>query len=246
MKKLNFLICLFLSLHVACKSSQKPSLVDSGVATNELTNDSGDSLRKADSLKTAAQKAAFKSYKLNSTYSVIDTGWFNCGTMEGLYAIVKQNGQNTDTIHLGIGMQEIESNQYLYLMLTQCKNSFETEQPSPGILYLRPYQYVISSTEKRYLLDTAITGFDSYKSAPNVINKKIYFWQYIKQSDNLFNVNAAVYNPETGKTVSRNLFTNDLNDNEHIYPPFEKDRKVIFDWGNKSWKFSFNDFQLLN
>jgi hypothetical protein len=223
-------------LFFACNSGKKENTV-----SKETTTYNVDSARKSDSIQVINSKKKFVPYNLTDGYLVIDTGYYAAGSLEGYYAIVKRNSK-IDTIELTTGIIPISQTKYFYLKLTRYVNPLE-KQSWPGTLLAHPYHYIITFNKKSLLLDSVIKGFDTYKSVPNVINGKIYFWQY-KKNDGVYNVYAAEYDPLTGSIKSNYLFSNKAVDEEHIATPYKSNNSIKFSWENRSWNFS-NEFKLI-
>ena len=234
---------LFLIIFVACASKQKSSALDSIAKADKMMADTLDSTRISDSLRVIAAKKAFKPYKLNKYYTVVDTGYYGCGTLDGYYAIVERDGKVADTVHLGIGIQEVGKDHYMYLRL--CKPNYQ-EDMYPGTLHVRPDQYITVLHGQEVPLTRLVKDFDLYKSVPNVINGKIYFSQYNSYKSGKYDVNAAEYDPKTGKVKSQFLITDKMDDEHASFWPHGEKGNIVF-YGHNGLKWTFSpDFKLLN
>ena len=211
---------------------------------SDALTDEIDSAQRADSIKWAAQKKAFKPYKLNPDYTVLDTGEIYCGTWGGNYAIVKYNTTTADTIHLNVGMQEISPGCYMFLKMVKPNREIDDKKTFSWRLFVCPRNYVIVSNGEKRLLKNLVSGFEDHKSEPNVVNGKVYFWQYSKQPDGNFKISAAEYNVQTASVKSQYLFTDDLVGEEHFIPPHEENTDIVFQWVDKFWTFS-PEFKLI-
>ncbi|MEO6148811.1 MAG: hypothetical protein ABIP28_01555 [Mucilaginibacter sp.] len=241
MKALIYLICLM--MFAACTGNQNRSIADDdNVADSLATVKMVDSMTVADSLEVVAAKKAFKPYKLINGFTVIDTGYYGSGTLDGYYAIVEKGDKQADTIHLSIGLQHINKENYLFLRL--CRPHYQ-EEMSFGTLNLHPDQYIVALNGREVPLTRLVKHFDLYKSAPHVINNKIYFSQYKSNRSGNFDVSAAEYSPETGIVRSQFLITDNL-DEEHasFWPHGENGRIIFYGYNHVKWTFS-HDFKLL-
>ncbi|RYE16344.1 MAG: hypothetical protein EOP51_25955 [Sphingobacteriales bacterium] len=243
MRIIVYLLCLIML--GACTGDRHRGALDSSAIEDSITMaEQVDSIQTADSLKIIAARKVFKPYNLVNGFTVIDTGYYGSGTLEGYYAIVKKEGQATDTIHLGMGVKEISKGNYLYLRL--CRPNYQ-EEMAFGTLHLQPGEYIITSNGREVPFTTLVNDFDLYRSNPNVINGKIYFWQYTdKQSNKICKINASEYNPKTKEIRRHYLFTDNPDKVElHIWAPQQKNGNIVFYWhGHSEWTFT-PDFKLL-
>lgn len=203
----------------------------------------------ADTVNEGVKHAKFKEYKLNSDYTVIDTGKYsNDGPMSGgTYAIIKKNGILADTIDLYFGVQDLGDQTYLYHTLKDATEPGEKQSKEDLILDVK--KYLLITNNHKSTLKELIPDFDDYFSSPAVINLRIYYWQ-IKKIDTAgkYKILAAEYSPL--KKETKNYYLKDdyieTDDSGYFPQPYSKNDTIYFDAGkDKLTKFS-KDFKRYN
>jgi len=230
MKITSYILC-FLVL-CSCKSKDKAVSKDT---ISKSTTTSG-------ILKKEKSKLPFAPYKFNEDYTVIDSGKYsNDGPMTGgSYAIIKNNKEVIDTIDLYYGIKELGHQTYFYHKLNH--EIDPTEKDSKGFLTLQEGNYFLITNNNKTSFTSLASDFDDYFSAPNVINRKIYFWKLEKiDTVGTLRVSATEFDPLTNKTKSYFLLNDVLetDDSNYFQLPYpEKDNIVFTIDGKKKWKFS--------
>jgi hypothetical protein len=193
-------------------------------------------------LKKESPKVLITPYKINEDYTVIDTGKYSSeGPMSGgSYAIIKNNAELVDTIDLYYGIKELGNQTYFYHKLDH--EIDPTEKESKNFLTLEEGKFFLITNNSKTALNGLTPNFDDYFSSPNVINRKIYFWQLEKiDTTGTLKVSATEFDPISHKTKSYFLLNDVLEtDDSNYFPlPFVEKDDIIFTMdGKKKWKFS--------
>ena len=187
---------------------------------------------------------SFKPYTIADDFLVTDTGYYDEGIGNGVYAVIKSNNVLVDTIDLGYGMNRIDSGMYLY-------NQIIGRGPTPKDEANSDYResisaswgdYILFKSGKKEHLNKLTQDFDDYFSSPSVLDGKICYWQIKKlDSTGSIKVSAAQFDPVTHTTISHYLLNDVLetDDSGYFSQPYQKNDTIYFDAGkDKLMKFS--------
>jgi hypothetical protein len=193
----------------------------------------------------------FKPYLLKADYYVTDTGYFNIGIGDGVYAVIKKDEKLIDTIALAYGINHIQGDQFLYYTINgegPAKNEDANPKYKKSIMASLG-NYTIISNAKKELLTNMTPDFDDYFSSPSAINGNIYYWQIKKiDSSGQIKVSAAEFDPITKQTKSLFLMNDYLetDDSGYFPQPYSNKDTIYFNAGkDKIIKFS-KDFKSYN
>lgn len=194
----------------------------------------------------------FIPYRLNETYTVIDTGCFDAMVYGGHYAVIKRDGYPADTIDLGVGMLKLNNGTYLFESVTDTappddETSGDAECSKIIKGDIGSYFMVANGAKKK--LNALLPDLDEYFSSPWVINGKIYYWQ-IKtvNPDSAKVISAAEYDPAK-KSVKNHFVKKDYieSDDPGYFPnPYLKKDTIYFYFGENEQKKFSTDFKPYN
>ena len=222
---------------IACSGNKPIRQADSiSIVKNIITDTVQKTIKKS-------TDTVFKPYVLVDDYFVTDSGEYTNGPMGGKYIIIK-NKAFVDTIDQAFGITKMDKNFYLYQKLTHANSDDDNDKNTADdhSLWLNYGDYHLVKDGKIRGLSKLAPGFDSYFSSPNVINKKIYYWQLKKQaSTELYNILAREFDPLTGKSESKFLFVDgvETDDAGYFANPYLKNDTIYFAVTDKQqYKFS--------
>lgn len=217
-------------LLAACNSNESGRVYTSNSKTKDLIKHNN--------------QAQFKPYQIAGQFTVTDTGYFDTGIGDGVYAVLERNHKLVDTISLFYNVKLISPNHFLYLRVEgrgQAKPGDSNRKYKKSI-YASETSYVILSDGRKTNISTLSRDFNDYFSSPQVIKGKIYFWA-IKELDSSgrIRVSAAQFDPNTNST-KRHYLMNDIletDDGGYYAPPFLKNDTICFAFSEKKqWEFS--------
>lgn len=201
--------------------------------------------------ETNKKDTSFKPYKIADNYLVTDTGYFNIGIGDGVYAVIKRNNKLIDTIALVYGLSQVQDDLYLYYTVKGygvAKSEDANPQYKKSIM-ANLGDYTLINNDKKELLNKLTPDFDDYFSSPSVVSNKICYWQIKKlDSTGKIKVSAAMFDPQGLKTLSHYIMDDFLEtDDSGYYPqPYTKNDTIYFNAGkDKLMKFS-KTFQSYN
>jgi len=226
----NALYTSLIILLAACNSNESGRVYTSNSKTKDLIKHNN--------------QAQFKPYQIAGQFTVTDTGYFNTGIGDGVYAVLERNHKFIDTISLFYNVKSISPNRFLYLTVEgygQAKREDSNPKYKKSI-YGSEKSYVILSGEKKTRISDINREFDDYFSSPQVINNKIYFWAIKKlDSSGRIQVSAAQFDPNSNSTENHYLMNDILETDDGGYypPPILKKDTICFVFSKKKqWKFS--------
>lgn len=218
----------------------------SGCAGKNITA-SSDTLPKI-KLKSKTIDTAFKPYRLASDYMVTDTGYFDFGLGDGVYAVLKRNNKLMDTIDKGYSLQPIDNASFVYYTI---KGAGLLNKERSNSRYKRSISAdigdcIIINGANKINVSKKAPDFGWFAN-PSIINHRIYYWQ-VKAIDKNGNskISAAEFNPATGLTKSYYLFNDYMETDDGGYFPqaFNENGRIIFKFNDeKKYEFS-SDFNL--
>ena len=190
-------------------------------------------------------------YRLKDHFAVIDTGMYETGMGEGDYAIIIEDDNSIDTINRYFGIKSV-GDKYLYLKLTKDADLEKLKSQMPNsrkTIGADEQGYILIDQGKKQNMVKIAPDFNSYFSAPAVINDKIYYWQ-LKQvhRDSAYRDSAAEYNPSDKTIKSYYLEDNfiETDDDGYFGIPYLKSDTIYFESGSgKTGKFT-TDFKPYN
>ena len=188
---------------------------------------------------------SFEPYKIVDNFLVTDTGYYDEGIGNGVYAVIKSNHGLVDTIDLGYGMNRIGSGMYLYNLIIGYGPTDKDETNSDYQKSIKASwgDYIIFKDGKKEHLNKLTPDFDDYFSSPAALDGKICYWQIKKlDSTGSIKVSAAQFDPITYTTTSHYLLNDvlDTDDSGHFQAPYIKNDTVYFEAPGKLMKFSKN------
>jgi len=236
MKIVTYFCCLIIL--AGCAGSGSNTAMDSSKTNKSIVTPVVQS-------KNNNQKA-ITPYKLVDDYMVTDTGFFDFGLGDGVYAVVKRNNRLVDTIDKEFGFRAINDGSYMYYVILG---------NGPAIEPNRQYQKSISASFGSFIIINGDKKIDVSKTAPDlgwfanltILNHQVYYWQ-VKKSGDTNKIFAAEFDPKTCLTKSYYLFNNpiDADDPGYFAMPYLKSDTICFEANDgKISKFS-SDFKPYN
>lgn len=242
MRNLLLICVIFIT---ACNSARKPEVKDtinSGAIDTTLQQPA-----------ISEQKDQSDNNELNISslpfdYAVTDTGRFDFGLGDGVYAIIKSHGNLIDTIDAYYGFQKVDVDHYMYCAIE--KDSIMTaelrDSKDENTIGANIGSFIIIDRNGNKIDVNNIAPDFGWFASPSILNGKVYYYQVKENKDSNYSVSAAEFDPKTQKTKSHYMFDDyiETDDGGYFKQAYLQNNLIIFE-KSASVKFRFSkDFKL--